>query len=125
VNASLEKLQADVASWGKPSIANIRGTLLGAADFTFYYPFDVQRMVVIDGKPVPIARDQWRSLRMEDQADAVLYPGAASGIRISRLSPELCVDSAYMEMRLRRIGLAGLTGEAERLKQYCRTAAPK
>ncbi len=121
VNAHLEALQADVASWGKPSLAMIRGTVLGAADFTFYYPYSVPRMVVIDGKPVPVARDRWRSLRMEDQADAVLYPGAASGITVSRLSPALCVDSAYMEMRLRRLSLweqsSGLTGEAERLKQ--------
>jgi hypothetical protein len=41
VNAHVEKLQADVASWGKPSIAIIRGTVLGAADFTFYYPYDI------------------------------------------------------------------------------------
>ena len=125
VNANLEKLQADVASWGKPSLAIIRGTVLGAADFTFYYPYSVPRMVVIDGKAVPVARDQWRSLRMEDQFDAVLYPGAASAITYSRLSPALCVDSTYMEMRLRRMGLQGMTGEAERLKQYCRAAAPK
>jgi hypothetical protein len=125
VNANLAKLQADVASWGKPSIAIIRGTVLGAADFTFYYPWDVERMAIIDGKPVPIARDQWRSLRMEDQADAVLYPGDASTISISRLSPGLCADPAYMEMRLRRLGITKSTRDAERLKQYCRTAAVK
>ena len=125
VNAHLEKLQADVASWGKPGLAMIRGTVLGAADFTFYYPYDVTRMLLIDGKPVPVARDRWRSLRMEDQFDAVLYPGAASTITVSRLSPALCGDSAYMEMRLRRMGMFGMTGEAERLRQNCRTAAQK
>ena len=125
VNANLEKLQADVASWGKPSIAIIRGTVLGAADFTFYYPWNVERMAFIDGKLVDIARDRWRSLRMEDQADAVFYPGEASTIKTSRLSPGLCADPAYMEMRLRRLGIARMTQEAERLKQYCRTAPVK
>ena len=125
VNANLEKLQADVASWGKPSIAIIRGTVLGAADFTFYYPWNVERMAFIDGKLVPVPRDQWRSLRMEDQADAVFYPGEASTIKTSRLSPGLCADPAYMEMRLRRLGMASMTQEAERLKQYCRTAPVK
>jgi hypothetical protein len=128
VDARLEKLQADVASWRRPSIALIRGTVLGAADFTFYFPHPAERMAVIDGKRVPVPRNRWRSLRMEDQFDAVLYPGPASGITVSRLSPELCVDSAYMEMRLRRLGLFGefgMAGEAEDLKQYCRAAAPK
>jgi hypothetical protein len=82
-------------------------------------------MAFIDGKPVTIARDQWRSLRMEDQADAVFCPGDASTIRTSRLSPGLCADPAYMEMRLRRLGIAKMTQEAERLKEYCRTAAVK
>jgi hypothetical protein len=82
-------------------------------------------MAFIDGKLVDIARDRWRSLRMEDQADAVFYPGEASTIKTSRLSSGLCADPAYMEMRLRRLGIARMTQEAERLKQYCRTAPVK
>ena len=82
-------------------------------------------MAFIDGKLVPVPRDQWRSLRMEDQADAVFYPGEASTIKTSRLSPGLCADPAYMEMRLRRLGMANMTQEAERLKQDRRAAPVK
>jgi len=38
-------------------------------------------MAFIDGKLVDIARDRWRSLRMEDQADAVFYPARPPQLR--------------------------------------------
>jgi hypothetical protein len=78
-STDLAKLQADVARWPVPSIAIIRGTVLGAVDFTFYYPSEeMGRIAIRDGKPdfsKPIPRDQWRNLRAEDQFDAVLYQG--------------------------------------------------
>jgi hypothetical protein len=77
-----------------------------------------------DGRLVPIPRDEWRSLRMEDQFDALLYLGPPSAITRSRLPPALCADPAYMKMRLERLALVGgPPGEAERLKQYCATVA--
>ena len=69
----LQELQPDVASWGTPSLAMVRGTVLGAADFTAFYPAEVPRATIRDGRIVPIPRDQWRSLSMEEQFDAVLY----------------------------------------------------
>src|SRR5712672_2467000 len=36
--ADVSSLQPDAASWPSPSLAIIRGTVLGAADFTKYYP---------------------------------------------------------------------------------------
>jgi hypothetical protein len=120
----LDALQPDVASWHAPSLAMVRGTALGAADFTVYYPFKMARLD-IRNKLSPIPEDQWRSRRMEDQFDAVLYIGPKVAITQSRLPPALCADAAYMKMRLDRIAVAGPPPEAERLKAYCATVLPK
>ena len=91
----LPELQPDVASWRAPSLALVRGTVLGAADFTAFYPAEVPRRVTIrDGRIVPIPREQWRSLSAEEQFDAVLYLGPPSGMTRSLLSPALCRDPA-------------------------------
>jgi hypothetical protein len=122
-STNVEKLQADVASWRVPSIALVRGTVLGAADFTFYYPFATPRFSIQDGAPIP--RDQWRTLRAEDQFDAVLYPGPQPSV-IVPVSPARCTDTADIEMHLRRMMLAGLPpSESDRLKQYCASLAPR
>ena len=89
-SSDVETLQSDIATWRAPSLTILRGTLLGAADFTFYYPFDITRRVIRDGKPMLIPRDQWRLLSMEDQFDAVLYVGPRATITRSRPSPALC-----------------------------------
>jgi hypothetical protein len=126
INADLEKLQSDVTTWRNPSLTIVNGTVLGAADFTAYYPFDTPRFAIGAGSPGPVPRDQWRSLRMEDQVDAVLYLGPRSNMTAARLSATLCADANYMEMRIRHMALAGLPqSEADRLKQDCISVAPK
>jgi hypothetical protein len=60
--------------------------------------------------------------------DAVLYLAPPSGITFSRITPGLCGDSSYMEMRLRRMALVPPPPGApmppiERLKQHCRATA--
>jgi hypothetical protein len=112
----LETAQADVPSWPKPSLAMLRGTSLGAKDFTFYYPYDVQ---VLDSKGTPLPKEKRRSLRMEDQFDAVLYLGPPSSITQSGLTPTLCRDRTYVEMRLSRIAVAGVPQMAEQFKKSC------
>ena len=72
-----------------------------------------------DGRIVRVPRDEWTSLAMEDQFDAVLYIGSASAMTASERSPELCLDSTYMEMRRRRLTLAGLQPVLERLERWC------
>jgi hypothetical protein len=128
-NADLDTLQSNVALWPVPSLAIVQGTTLGEADFTFYYPFAVPRLAVRDGKPdfsAPVPRDQWRSLRMENQFDAVLYLGPRSSMTTSRLSPTICNDADYVRTRLTRMALAGLPqSESDRLKQLCSAATPK
>ena len=73
VNAStdLEALQADVGTWLAPSLA-----LLGAPDFETFYPFNVPRARLVDGALVPIPREEWRTLPMDEQFDAVLHLGS-------------------------------------------------
>ena len=98
------KLQPDVVSWPNPSLAIIRGTLLGAAEFA--------------------AGPRRRLVRMDEQFDAFLYLGHPSGMRTAQLSRTLCSDQGYMEMRLRRLALippptGAPFNPVDRLKEYC------
>ena len=127
-STDLAKLQPDVARWPVPSIAIVRGTVLGAADFTFYYPSEAMgRIPIRDGKPDfshPIPRDQWRRLRAEDQFDAVLYPGPEPSAEVTP-SVERCADKADINEHLRRMAVAGPPALADELKEFCAAAAPK
>jgi hypothetical protein len=116
----LKTIQADVDSWRVPSLVLLRGTALGAEDFMEYWAAaggGGTRWVRRDGKRTEIPKDQWRTLRMEDQFDALLYLGPPSSMTRSRLSPALCADSAYMEMRLSRMSL--VKQPTDGLKNYC------
>jgi hypothetical protein len=57
---------------------------------------------------VPVPKEQWRKLRAEEQFDALLYLGPHSTTQAEPLSPKLCSEPGYMDMRLKRIALAGL-----------------
>jgi hypothetical protein len=65
---------------------------------------------------------------MEDQFDALLYFSAAAP-PVSRISPALCADKSYMEMRLRRLALvasimpAGGQAAIDCLKRVCAARA--
>jgi hypothetical protein len=121
----LAALQANVASWRTPSLAIVRGTALGAADMTAYFS-PPTRITFQDGNRVPVPREEWRSLRAEDQFDAVLYLGPPSAMTQAPLSPALCAEPGYLQTRLKRIALSGLPqAEADRLTQHCATVAPK
>lgn len=124
VGVDLRELQRDAPSWPAPSLATVRGTVLGAADFTVFSPTDPPRATIRDGRIVPIPRDEWRSLPAEEQFDAVLYLGPSSGMTRSVLSPSLCRDAAYMDMRRERLSLLGMQRDLERLQGYCARVAP-
>jgi hypothetical protein len=100
----LTALQPDVASWPKPSLAVLKGTLLGAVDFS--------------------SAPRQKQVRMQEQFDAFLYLGPPSAMTMAQLSHSLCTDRAYMEMRLWRLSLLPPPGGApynpvDQLKQYC------
>jgi len=121
--ADVSSLQPDAASWPSPSLAIVRGTVLGAADFTAYYPSEaIGRFPIRDGKPdfsAPIPRDQWKTLRAEDQFDAVLYTGKGPSPRVE-LDPARCAEKAEFEEHLRRTAVSGVPPvEADRLKRLC------
>lgn len=125
-SADLAKIQGDVANWRIPSLALFRGTALGAADFTAYYPYETPRFDIGKGNGAQVPRDQWRSMRMEDQFDAVLYLGPQSALTNARLAPTLCRDTDYVEMRARRMTLASVPqAQAEQFKQNCAIIASK
>jgi hypothetical protein len=118
-DARLAAVKADLASWRTPSLAIVRGTALGAADFTDHF-WSPPRGAFRDGRLVPIPPDQWRTLRAEDQFDAVLYLGPQSAMTQTRLSPAVCSEPGYLEMRLRRIAVAGIPRPvADELKKHC------
>ena len=109
-SADLPAHQADTRTWSAPRIAMLRGTTLGAADFAPFYE---------------LTGDQWRSIRLEDQFDAVLYLGPKSTITLARLPRARCDDPAYMQMRLGRLSLVPWgQGEIARLKRQCAAPAP-
>jgi hypothetical protein len=118
--ADVAPLQPDAASWPTPSLAIIRGTVLGAADFTAYYGSEAMgRFAIKDGKPdfsAPIPRDQWKTLRAEDQFDAVLYTGKGPS-PILDLDSARCADKAEIQEHLRRAEVSGLP--PNRLKELC------
>ena len=122
--ADVSSLQPDAASWPTPSLAIVRGTVLGAADFTapFTRPRRWAGFAIRDGKPdfsAPIPREQWKTLRAEDQFDAVLYTGKGPSPRVD-LDPARCAEKAEFEEHLRRMVASGVPPvEAERLKRLC------
>jgi hypothetical protein len=120
--ADPSSLQADVSSWPSPSLAIVRGTVLGAADFTAYYKEDLPRIAIRDGKPdfsAPIPRDQWKTLRAEDQFDAVLYVGPGPWPMMG-LDPSRCAEKAEFEEHLRRTAVSGVPAVvADRLRRLC------
>jgi len=119
----LRVVQSDVDAWPVPSLTLIRGTTLGETDFNFYYP---PPMVLKDGKAEPVVPAQWRSLTLEDQADALLYLGPPCSIQMSRLPATLCADDTYLTMRLQRMALNPYgQGQLEGLRRYCASQTPR
>ena len=114
----LEKERPDVASWPAPSLVILRGTDLGAAPVLYAGP----RVSVQTGQIVPVPREQWRSMRMEDQYDALLYLGPQTSSSYAMVSPALCADPAYVEMRTSRMALA--EWKSDQFDDYCGKVRP-
>ena len=114
------ELQPNLASWPPMSLTLVRGTVLGAADFTVFNG-DNDRFAVrgVDDF-VKIPKAQYKPMRMEDQTDAILWMGVTRPPTPVLLSKETCEDPAYLPMRLKRIALAGLPeGEANAVRKAC------
>jgi len=109
--------RGDVRDWPVPGLAFIRGTTIGAEDVP---QGSLPRVSIVDGAFVPIPREKWVEIRMEEQYDALLYLGPPSTRRTAPLSPSICADRAYVDARLRRMALAGVPpSEPARLTELC------
>jgi hypothetical protein len=121
--AGIEAVQPDTASWPAHAVTLVKGTVLGAADFSKFNPVETRYAIRGVERFEPIPRAEWRSLRMEDQVDAIIYLGRNS--TKAPLSPSLCADPAYIKTRLDRIALGGLSaGEADRVRKLCGVKSP-
>jgi hypothetical protein len=118
-NIDVATLQEDAARWKRPSLALVLGTRLGALDFAVWEPASTTRFALRDGKPSPIAKEDWRLLRMEDQFDAILYLGPPASITHSQVTAALCADAAWLKMRVNRMTLLGHHDQAKALRQRC------
>ncbi len=121
----LEQTLVDVfpkaSSWPVPAFASVRGTSLGAIDIGRLMATP-SRFRIVNGKPEPVAKDQYATLPVERQLDAVLYLGPDSR-RLIEPSAEPCRRPGFLEERLRRIALTGIPKfEADFVRKLCGAA---
>jgi hypothetical protein len=115
------ELPDGVASWRVPTLASLQGTTLGAADFGSYSRGlgDGTRFAVRDGRLVPLPREEWKTLRMEEQFSALLYLGAPSSMTDVPLPVALCEDARFVKTRLQRLALVAPQVEVDNFKRVC------
>lgn len=121
-NEGIEKFQADMLGWPAASVALLRGTALGAIDFSTFVGGNTPRIAIRDGKPDfaagPIPRDQWRTLAIEEQFDALLYLGPISTMTVSAPTGNVCADP-YTAILRQRLALIQVRPELDRLERIC------
>jgi hypothetical protein len=119
----LAAIEPAAAAWPVPSLAVVRDTRLGPVDFAEYVTNPLPRVRMRDGHPDfatgPIPRDQWRSLPMEQQFDAVIHLGPPSSLTVVGLTPDVCTDTDFMPVLRSRMLIIGLRPEIDRLEKYC------
>ena len=93
------ELPEGVASWRVPSLAIMKGTTLGARDFGMYFRGlgYGTRFAVRNDQPVALSREQWTTMRMEDQFNALLYLGPPSSMTEAPLASGLCQDAQFVK----------------------------
>jgi hypothetical protein len=115
------ELPEGVASWPVPSLATVRGTTLGEKDFETYsrgFGFG-NRFGVRNGQLVPLPREEWKMMRMEDQFDALLYLGPPPSMTNVTISSTLCQDSEFVKSRLQRLTRFAPPVEVDGFKKAC------
>lgn len=115
------ELPEGVTSWPVPSLAPLRGTTLGARDFGLYSRGlgDGRRFGVKGGQLVPVAREEWKTMRMEDQFDALLYLGPPASMTTVTVPAALCADADFVRRRLERLTRFGPPVEVQNFKEAC------
>ena len=115
------ELPEGITSWRVPALATVRGTTLGAADFGRYNRGlgDGTRFAVRNGQLVPLPRGEWKTMRMEDQFDALLYLGPPSSMTNTPMPVALCQDAQFVKAHLERLTLFAPPFEVENFKRAC------
>ena len=110
-----------VLSWRVPSMALLRGTTLGARDFGLYSRGlgDGSRFGVKGSQLVPIPRDEWKMMRMEDQFDALLFLGPPASMTTAPVPSALCQDADFVKRRVERLSRFGPPVEVQNFKRAC------
>jgi hypothetical protein len=118
VDDAITRLLPDAARWPVPAFAAVARTSLGAVD-TGRLTAIPRRVRVVDGKMQPVPSDQFATLPIEQQLDAVLYLGPDT--RGPLVPPkDVCSRPNFLGERLRRITLTGLPKfEAENIQKLC------
>lgn len=98
--SDIATLQPESATWPKPSLIMLKGTILGAQQFGFYRPKQSGQIRNKDGTVTKLK--ELTDFKMEDQFDAMLYVGPLSSMTYSELPAKLCLDSAWLKMRKHR-----------------------
>jgi hypothetical protein len=112
----------ETSAWPAPSAALVRGTTLGALDFTAFEEIGI-RGKITGTELTPVPREEWKTMRMEDQFDAVLKLDHLPAIPAPGGNPaDVCADKEWITEWIRRLTLGGgpNAGTAERLRQTCK-----
>ena len=111
----------DVSTWRVPSVALLKGTTIGQQDFG-PYARDMgggNRFSVEKGQIVPLPKDRWRTMPIEEQFDALLYLGPPSAMTFSPFPKAVCLDPQFVRERIRRLTLVGPPPELASFKKAC------
>jgi len=109
----------DVAKWPVPSLAIVRGTSLGALDYAVFGE-SIPRAKIVDGKIVPLPREEWKVLPLEGNFDAELHLGPDVPGDAPAAASSVCSDP-FLPERLRRLELGGPSPISQQLRRTCAT----
>jgi hypothetical protein len=121
----LASLVPTASSFVSPTLVTTRGTSLGAADVELLSPAwtKMGRVAIKEGQLVPVPKEAWLTLRVEEQLDAVLHLGPRAGPTEAPIPRRACSEPGFVEERLRRIAVARVPpSEADRVRAACDAA---
>ena len=98
--------EAVKAAWPIPSLILLKGTTLGARDFTTILypspPAKERRTRFVNGKRVEISKGEFATFKAEDNIDALLYLGPVKSVTLAPDAIDTYADDAYYREAVRR-----------------------
>ena len=110
-----------VASWRVPSLARLRGTAWGARDFGLYSRGlgSGSRFGVKEGQLVPLPKEQWTMMPIEDQFDGLLFLGPPASMTTVAVPAALCQDADFVKRRVERLSRFAPPVETQNFRKAC------